>query len=588
MNKKIVGSILVLSILISGIPALSQTDDAGKEIITSKVMFTEPEIKKIDEYVSININEATSMTSEASNPILPIITKTYTFPFGTTINDVKIDFSNPSTMKLSSDILPALPAQYIATQYQQDSNERERNEEVYSSNNAYPKESWSIRYGAGLDGVNHVIYVSIHLCPIVYYPLDNDIDIFSEATIDITYTNPEHPVQFPDVYDLLIVSPSEFSLALQPLIDAKEATGLKTNLINLEDIPQVGLDRQEDVKYYIKGAIDSWGITYVMLIGNGLKDEEKFPVRYAWVPSGTYEKNFPSDLYYADVFNADLSFSSWDNDSDGKYAEFPQDNEAVDLFPDVYLSRIPCTTVEEVDTVVDKIITYMDSNQMNNKILQIGGDTFPNDPEKVNEGEYANNEVMKYLDEYTSTQIWGSKGNLKRYRILLEMHKGFDFVDFSGHGSYASWATHPPNDESVWLPKGIGYNGFTYIEPQYYLFNFWKLPVVVFNACSCSKFSEFDSCLSWSFIKKPMGGAIASFGASGIGYGSYGTHEIERLFGWMEVHLFKELVETKILGEVWGTCLNEYIIGFELEDADYKTIYEMALFGDPSLVIDNA
>jgi len=109
--------------------------------------------------------------------------------------------------------------------------------------------------------------------------------------------------------------------------------------------------------------------------------------------------------------------------------------------------------------------------------------------------------------------------------------------------------------------------------------------VFVFNACSCSKFSEFDSCLSWSVVKKQYGGGIASFGASGIGYGSYGSSETERLFGWMEVNLFKNLFEEKELGTVWKDTLTEYINSFELNDADYKTIYEMALFGDPTLEI---
>ena len=46
-----------------------------------------------------------------------------------------------------------------------------------------------------------------------------------------------------------------------------------------------------------------------------------------------------------------------------------------------------------------------------------------------------------------------------------------DFVDFSGHGSYASWATHAPSDDRTWLPpKSIisPYTGWLYIDYEMY------------------------------------------------------------------------------------------------------------------------
>jgi hypothetical protein len=88
-------------------------------------------------------------------------------------------------------------------------------------------------------------------------------------------------------------------------------------------------------------------------------------------------------------------------------------------------------------------------------------------------------------------------------------------------------------------------------------------------------------------VRKPLGGGIASFGASGIGYGSYGTNETERLFGWMEVHLLEGMYSEKVLGQVWGNAIIEYALSFDLEETDYKTLLELALFGDPSMAIDN-
>jgi hypothetical protein len=56
----------------------------------------------------------------------------------------------------------------------------------------------------------------------------------------------------------------------------------------------------------------------------------------------------------------------------------------------------------------------------------------------------------------------------------------------------------------------------------------------------------------------------------------------------MEVHLFEELVTTKTLGKVWANVINEYLnTFFMLEDADFKTIVEMTMFGDPTTVIED-
>lgn len=588
MKKILLISIISGLMLLNGINADPTLYDTENELISSQVSFSIPEIKDLGEYSSIHFDEAKTSLNTVSNPMVPLVTKQYILPFGSSIESINVNMYDSSRIELSKDIIPASQPLYISTEFQQDSNELIKNQEVYGRNDAFPEKSWSYKIGAGLYGKEHVTYLSIHICPMLYYPLSKEVEVFSHADIDIEYIVPDTSINAIDEFDMLILTPSEFANALQPLIDAKNNVGIKTTLATLNDIPNVGVDTQEDIKYFIKDAIETMGITYVLLVGGGLEDDEKFPVRYAWVASGNYERNFPSDLYYADIYNADMQLSNWDNDSDGKYAEYPADNDAVDLYPDVYLGRLPCNTVSEVEIVVEKIITYMNTNKMTNTIVQIGGDTFTNDPERVNEGEFANNEVMKNLHGYTTTQLWGSKGNLKRWRILLEIYKGVDFVDFSGHGSVVSFATHPPEDDTRWIPEGIGYDGFTYFEPTYYLYNSWKLPVIFLNACSCSKFSEYDNCLSWSFVRKDNGGGIASFGASGIGYGSYGTSETERLFGWMEYHVFKELYDMKILGDVWGTCLTEYINSFEMEDADYKTVYELELFGDPTLPIDDA
>jgi len=55
----------------------------------------------------------------------------------------------------------------------------------------------------------------------------------------------------------------------------------------------------------------------------------------------------------------------------------------------------------------------------------------------------------------------------------------------------------------------------------------------------------------------------------------------------MEVRIFDELYNTKILGEVWSNAVTDYANSFELDDGDYKTLLEMSMFGDPTLAIED-
>jgi len=586
--KRIILSLCIVSIfLLNTVLVGSSFVDDPIYSIEQTITFPTIDILDSGEFITIACSDASSSVSHSGDPNLPIISQVFTLPLGSTIDDISVCYQDPHQIHLTKKIIPSMPVHYISTEIQEQASPLEKNMLVYDSEEIFPVTQWSYRTGAGLLAEEHVIYVTVFLYPVTYEPLLDMATIYTQASLSIAYTPPQNPLIFADVYDLLIIAPEQYAAPLQPLVDAKNANDIQTKITTLEEIPFVGIDRQEDIKYYIRDALENWGITYVLLVGGGIQDYEKIPVRSAWVASGNYERYFPSDLYYADVLSVNGTFPTWDNDSDGKYAEHPKDNDAVDLYPDVYLGRLPCNSTEDVTVVVSKILSFMESNTVTKRILQMGGDTFPGDPQNVNEGEYANMEVMKRIPDYTATQLWGSKKNLYRFNIIFNILKGYDFVDFSGHGSYVSWATHPPNDDSKWIPKGLFYDGFVYINAEW-LFNSKKLSVFVFNACSCSKFSEFDPCLSWSVIKQPYGGAIASFGASGIGYGSYGTSETERVFGWMEVSLIDGLAHDKVLGNVWGTALTNYINSFELDDADYKTIYEMALFGDPSLTIDNA
>ena len=102
-------------------------------------------------------------------------------------------------------------------------------------------------------------------------------------------------------------------------------------------------------------------------------------------------------------------------------------------------------------------------------------------------------------------------------------------------------------------------------------------------------------CFGWSIVKQPAGGAIASLGCTGLGYGSTGDRDhngipncVEELLGWAEVHFAEVYANgTHVLGQTHSTVLSDYINTFDTErdKLDRKTVEEWVLLGDPTLKI---
>lgn len=603
--KKNISILFVAILILSGMNAIAFSNEELHQNLTEELSFSKLSISQGEEYVQLTLEDSDDLLIRENKPLIPMVCKTYTFPFGTKIEEVSVSYEQIYQHTLAKKVMPSPKVGYISTEIPFIIEEYSVD---YSNLNVYPEQKYDYTIGSGFYHGEHVIILNVVLYPVQYSPNEDLISYSQMGRIDVAYTLPESDILAMDDYDFLILSPAEFSDEIQPFIDYKNNDGIATILKTLDEIPDVGNDQPESIKYFIKDAIEQWGIDYVLLVGGwveGSNDQPvteyaKFPIRKAYIPSGSYESWFPSDLYYADIYDEHGNFSTWDDDGDGKYAEmtsFSNDVPAMDLYPDIAIGRIPCVTETELSQMVEKIIQYEQHNKMTNKIVQVGGDTFPGDPEQVNEGEFANEQVMANLGDYESIRLWASKSDgaktLSKGNIANGFRTNVDFVDFSGHGSYASWATHAPEDDSTWLPAKTlfsPYTGWLYIDYDlFFVNNEEKHPVVVFNACSCSKFSSSHQCVSWTSIRGESGG-IASFGASGIGYGSYGSSETERVWGWMEVNIFKGIYNDKILGDVWSNCITDYtnnFIGEEADLSDYKTVVEMTLFGDPTLAIED-
>jgi len=531
--------------------------------------------------------------------MLPVHTKTYTFPFGTKIDNVDVKFSDAIEKKLSLPIKPVHRSQIRSIYVSHEIDESE-NIIDYSDIEIYPDIQYSYRTGIGLKNLEHVTILTVHLYPVQYKPNENIIYYSNTATIDISYSTVEKTIDFKDEYDFLILTYNNFKSALEPLAELKNQNDISTKIVTLDEVYDgtyfevQGIDAPEKIKYFIKNALENWNIHYVLLVGSGVEGAEKFPVRYVYIPDPPHEEQFGSVLYYADIYKAGDEFADWDYDDDRRYGEYPQDVPDVDLYPDVCIGLLPCNNAREVKTIVNKIINYKEHNKMTNKIIQIGGDTFPGDPEGIYEGEFANECVMEVLPGYSTTRYWASEGELTKKNIAKGFKSGVDFVDFSGHGGVTVWGTHPPEDEEHWLPEATLRSPSIYFLnldfDLYFINNNKKLPVVVYNACSNNKWIGSEQCLGYKTLSKKNGGGIASFAASALGFGYEGSEECDRRWGWCEIHTFEGLYNNKILGNVWNNVITNYVDNFSSlswDRIDQKTMLGYSMFGDPTLAIQD-
>ena len=420
-------------------------------------------------------------------------------------------------------------------------------------------------------------------------------------------------------YDLLIIAPKRFCNELKPFVKHKEKLGIRTILVDTDTVYHhmfwQGRDTAEKVKYFIKAAVENWSVNYVLLVGGrrnqGVKELWWVPVRYSYLdrPYENYlEPKFLSDLYFADLYNQDGSFSSWDNNDNGVFGEWPIGQVSLDrpdLIPDVSLGRLPCLNAHELRVVLRKIIRYENRASVNNSwfktMVVAAGDTYPGRTPYF-DGEVYTQQGLDLMTDFRPVKLWTSDGTLKNgFDIVRAVNRGCGFLWLSGHGNPKTWGTHPPNNNKTWIDFRL--------RQLIFLHNWFKLPVVITGSgCFNSMFNvsignpywvyglPTPFCFSWAFMTKRIGGSIATIGATAFSYESpdisLGYGGIERL----DLQFFSEYSQnnTYILGDIWSNSIAHVYQDSPIDWNDssnngsalvVKNLEQWILFGDPSLKI---
>jgi hypothetical protein len=158
----------------------------------------------------------------------------------------------------------------------------------------------------------------------------------------------------PDIdqyYQYLIVTSPALAQSFRPLADWKTKKGVRACVVSIDTVlaNYSGRDNAEKLRTFLIGAYNR-GTVWALLGG----DEEVIPVRYAYPTNTSSIPTYPNqqicDLYFSDVDG------QWDLDNDGVWGEPQQDSP--DIYPDLFVGRIPVSDPAEAEAFVEKLISY--------------------------------------------------------------------------------------------------------------------------------------------------------------------------------------------------------------------------------------
>ncbi len=564
-----------------------------------EISFENPIIYESTDFSEIYVSEC-GYSVIGSAPMLPQRSITLTYEPGTTIIDLNFKPNSLYYETLSKPIVPAPEPYPVVTDYDIFDNQLEgrisTDSKIYNSNQYYP-EDWFYYYtGMGLHPITdeRVLFLIVHISPIKYNPIVNQIKFFNTASLTVTVEGPKSELNSNSnsnsrsnsesapvgsttravTHDMVIICPSVFKAELNDFAKHKTNTGVDTEIVTIEDINSgtyftiQGRDQAEKIKYFIYDAIKEWQIKYVLLVG----DVERVPTRITHVEESGLNDDEASDLYFADVFNSANTFCDWDYDADNAFGEYSGSNiDRADLFPDVHIGRFPASTSSEVSTLVDKTKTYeisaIGQPWYKNTVL-CGLDTFSGG---TPEGEYLSDYIARnYLQDFNNIKLYESTNTLTTQNIKSNWNNGAGFVSFSDHGLHSSWGNVFSSSDVSTLTNG------------------YKLPFVNFDACLTGEFDQGSSdCIAEKTILNSNGGGVAVVASSRIAYGSWGVSHINSVSGYLNVRLYYNMKQTtQIAGALLTNAKIDYLRNVGSGGStNFKTLVEYNYFGDPSLLL---
>jgi streptogramin lyase len=525
----------------------------------------------LDGYVIPQLENVTYLLSEG-RPIVPVRTLVFKLGSDYELFDVKVDLTVnelPGSYRLAPapEPRPLFSGEPLLV--------GEPDPSVYSQFTPYPTEWYKYKVVNGIDPVTlkRIGYLVLTIYPIRYIPAEGKLLFAREVEVSVEYEGVE-ALGLAQPKLLIITDPSFLQQANQ-LASYKSSSGITSTVVTTTWIYDnyQGVDEPEKIRNCIKEYVEVEGVNFVLIFG----DAERVPVRYAWIPDGYADDDEVEDGSYVetDLYYADLDFD-WDENGDGKWGDVAG-GDMVEGVPDVYVGRLPVSSVDEAEAIVSKIMEYRAEGSWFGRFLLIGTATFGN-----YEGEILKDYIQQNFiwNNYTYTKLYESYGNLSSSRIFSEIDAGYGFVNYAGHGEITNW--------------NLGLDLYTDTDASLQS-NGNRLPMIFSMACLTSRFAGIDG-IGEKFLINPNGGAIAYFGSTRVAWGYIGATITSGLAGEMDWRFIQSYFNAQddgtpkrpYVGLIWGDAVTNYVFAHGISSVyDWKTVAEYGtVFGDPSLLLE--
>lgn len=317
-----------------------------------------------------------------------------------------------------------------------------------------------------------------------------------------------------DTIKYLIVTSENLKNAFQTLANWKTAKGVKAKIETVEDIYDKYTGASHQIK--IKKCIYDYkqqGLEYVLLGG----DVDIVPAQGCYGKVTNSEEAFedfhiPTDLFYS-LFDGDFA---WNADGDSIIGEI-EDNVSFLFDNYVAISRLPVSTPQEVEIVVQKTINYeLNPPSMGHNSMLLIGDKvhYYKDGHSDSEiqsmkmyntyvGKYSPNVNLSFLFDTNTSYEGGASYELNPTNLQNRLAEGFHYIHVMTHGLPNLWE----------LEKG-----------EYLTSNAQSLcssvpSILLTTSCYSNAFDKPYLCLSEAFIQNPQSGVVVFWGSSREGWG---------------------------------------------------------------------
>lgn len=565
--------------------------------------FTAPSIKDANAFQVLSF-ENTFITGKTGEPALPYQAVKLLLPPGEEAISVSFSFEQENTLDGFFAIYPQQPSQPLSVESDGIFHQKK---DIYASTGKYPAQAWGEYTTHFLNGHSFLL---ASFTPLNYVPAEGSVSWFGKVAITVETRSTERAVaalgninssskilklvsslaQNPSMtasypsnsnrdgeYQILIITPQNFTLSFQQLTALYLVRGMKTEIVSVESIEdQVsGQDLQEKIRNYIITEYQDHGIEHVLLGG----DVEHIPARgfYCHVQSSTvYEDwNIPADLYYSALDG------NWNTDGDGTWAEIGED----DLLPDVSVARFPVSNNAQLLRMLHKTVSYQDEpvlGEMRN-ILMAGEElwtnplTYGEDYLELLIGFHNDNgyETDGMFEDMNFTKLYDSEASWGGWDLINSINQGKSFVHHSGHANQTY--VMRLNIQDITNDNFYGANGTDH-----------NYTLIYTHGCLDGAFDEND-CIGEAMV---LIDNLAVAGAFNSRYGWFNEGQTEG----PSAHLHREFVDalyhdkesrigsahmiSKIETSVWVNAPGQWE-----EGALRWCFYDCNIFGDPALGI---